>query len=396
MNGYIFKNGNIVTPSGINTGSVLVENGKIIDIFDAAQKIDNIDAKVIDCSGKYIGPGFVDIHVHGGKGNDFVNNDAQSILDGIHYHLENGTTSITPACISIPFEQIDESISLLKQIKEKAKATVLGFHVEGVYLDRTYRGGHLLENLHNPNPNEYMPIIEKHADFITEWTLAPELDGGIELIKQCTKYGIVTSAGHSQATYEILMKAINEGMTHSTHFACVMGNMRFEALGRSSGKGFAPGVTETVLLDDRLTTEVIADGYHLHKGVIQLAVKCKGYDKVCIVTDAMMGVGLPDGQYVIGNQECLVQNKLAIIKDRPDIIASSVTPMIDMLKFVVNDCMIPLDKAWMMASLTPSKVIRADASKGSIEINKDADILIVDEKLNICNVYARDAFHNNI
>ena len=393
MNRYIFKNGNIVTPSGISTGSVLVENEKIVELFDAAQEIGDVDAKAIDCFGKYIGPGFVDIHVHGGKGNDFVNNDPQSILEGINYHLENGTTSITPACISIPFGQIDESISVLKQINRKAKSTILGFHVEGVYLDTKYRGGHLLKNLHNPNPNEYLPLIEKHADFISEWTLAPELDGGLELIRQCTKNGIVTSVGHSQATYELLMKAIDEGMTHSTHFACVMGSMRFEALGKAPGKGFAPGVTETVLLDDRLTTEVIADGYHLHKGVIRLAVKCKGYDKVCIVTDAMKGVGLPDGEYVIGDQECLVQNNLAIIKDRPEIIASSVTPMIDMLRFVVNDCGIPLNEAWMMASLTPSRVVRADAVKGSLEKNKDADILIVDKKLTICTVYARGVLY---
>ncbi len=389
MDKYLLKNGNIVTGSAIKNGSVLVENGSIADIFYEQESLSGIDAKAVDCTGKYVGPGFVDIHVHGGRGNDFGSAEPEAVLDGIHYHLENGTTSIAPACISISFEQMDRAVLTLKQIEQKCRATILGFHVEGVYLSPVYRGGHLLGNLKEPDPKDYMPLIERHADFITEWTLAPELSGGIELVRQCTKNDIVTSVGNSDASYDVLMEAIDEGMEHSTHFACVMGGLRFEALGDSTGKGFAPGVFETVLLDDRLTTEVIADGYHLHPGIIKLAVKCKGYDRVCIVTDAMMGVGLPGGEYVIGGQDCVVKNGIAIIKNRPDVIASSVTPMIDMLRFVVERCDVPLNKAWMMASQVPARVVRADGRKGSIEAGKDADILVMDGQLNIESVFAR-------
>lgn len=391
MDKYIFKNGRIVTAAGIQRGNVLVEGSKIANVM-YNEDITGIDAKVIDCSNKYIGPGFVDIHVHGGKGNDFTNSDPQSVLEGIHYHLAHGTTSIAPACISIPFSQMDQAISVFKQIRANCKGSILGFHIEGVYLNPDYRGGHLLGNLRKPNPVDYMPLIEKHADFISEWTLAPELDGAINLIKQCTKNNIVTSVGHSNASYDVLMEAIDEGLTHSTHFACVMGGLSFEALGNSTGKGYAPGVMETVLLEDRVTTEIIADGYHLHPGIIQLVVKCKGYEKVCIVTDAMMGVGLPSGEYIIGDQDCIVDNGIAIIKDRPEIIASSVTPMIDMLKFVVNSCKVPLNEAWMMASLVPAKVIRSEKTKGSIEKNKDADIVILDNDMNIDRVFSRGSF----
>jgi N-acetylglucosamine-6-phosphate deacetylase len=278
---------------------------------------------------------------------------------------------------------------MCKKISKTVNSTILGFHIEGVYLDETYRGGHSINNLHAPDPNEYTPLMEKHSDFISEWTLAPELKGSIELIKRCKECDIVTSVGHSQAGYNVMMEAIDAGLSHSTHFACAMGNLRFEALGKSTGKGFSPGVMETVLLDDRLTTEVIADGYHLHKGIVQLAVKCKGAGAVCIVSDSMMGVGLPDGEYIIGGQESMVMDHLAIIKDRPEVIASSVTPIIDMLKFVVNECKINLCDAWTMASLTPARIIHADKTKGSIEKGKDADILALNQNLDICSVFAK-------
>jgi N-acetylglucosamine-6-phosphate deacetylase len=392
MERIIFKDGNIVSDNGIRRGSVIVEDGEIAGVVFSVQP-DGTQGKVVDCAGKYIGPGFVDIHVHGGSGRDFLAKDTDGLIEGINYHFENGVTAITPACLSVPFEEIGRSIGLVKEIKDKAKSTVLGFHVEGVYLDRKYRGGHLGSYVHAPNPGEYMPLIEKYGDFITEWTLAPELKGAMDLIKICAQNGIVTSVGHSRASYDVLMKAIDAGLTHSTHFACVMGNLRFERLGESTGKGFAPGVLETVLLDDRLTTELIADGCHLHKGLIQLAVKCKGVDKVCIVSDAMMGAGLPDGDYVIGGQDCIVRHNLAVIKDRPEVIASSVTPVIGMLRHLVKNCGIPLHNAWTMCSLTPAKIIGADRKKGSLRAGRDADILIMDKDLNIRSIFAKGTLH---
>jgi len=383
----LFYNANIVLPNAITSGSILVDDGVIEALFLKDTEILNLDAKMIDCHNLYLGPGFVDIHVHGGKGIDFVSAPAEDIVKGIDYHLTMGTTSLTPSCLSIPFSHVPQAIENAKKAAKMVKGTVPGFHVEGIYFCEQYRGGHLKEYLRTPDPKDYMPIIENYGDFITEWTLAPELSGSIDLIKRCSESGIITSAGHSQADYDTIMEAIDAGLTHSTHFACVMGNLRFEALGKSSGKGFAPGLLETVLLDDRLTTEVIADGHHLHPAIIKLAVKCKGTDRVCIVSDCMMGAGLPAGEYLIGGQDCIVEHGLAIIKDRPEVIASSVTPIIDMLRFVVNCCSIPLTDAWKMAALTPARIINADKKKGSIKQGKDADFLLLNNNLDICCVY---------
>lgn len=383
----IFSGGTIIAPEKQLHKDIVVENGLIKEIREQGE-VKNGE-ELIDCRGLFVGPGLIDIHVHGGAGNDFITTDSEEIISGVQYHLSQGTTSIAPTALSVPFEELGTSIKAAMLAAKKSDANILGYHIEGIYLDHQFRGGHLAEYLHNPDPKEYEPLIDKYGGFISEWTLAPELPGAIELIKACKKAGIVTSVGHSQATYEQMMRAIENGLSHSTHFACVMGTLRFTALRESGGKGFALGVLETILLDDRLTTEVIADGFHLHKGIIDLALKCKGIDRVALVSDSMKGVGLPDGKYSIGGQDCIVEGGIALIKDRPEIIASSVTPLIGMLRYSHNNFGLSLADAWTMASLTPAKIIGFEKQKGSLSVGKDADILLLDKDLNIKNVYVK-------
>jgi len=386
-NKLIFTGGTLITPLRQIKADMAVENSKILKI--GANLAAESGAKIIDCSGLYVGPGLVDIHVHGGAGCDFVTNDHQEIAKGAQYHLSQGTTSIVPSAISVPFGQLGSSIDAARKAAKNCDADILGYHVEGIYLNPTYRGGHLLEHLRTPEPADYMPLIEKHGDFIREWTLAPELPGAIELILACRKAGIVAAAGHTNASYEKMLEAIDAGLSHSTHLICVMGSLLFEPLRGGTARGYAPGVVETVFLHDELTTEVIADGFHLHPALIKLAIKCKGIGNICLVSDSMKGVGLPDGEYVIGGQSCLVKGGIAIIKDRPEVIASSVTPLIGMLQFVHHTVNVSLADAWMMASSIPAKVIGVDNAKGSLAPGKDADVLILRKDLSIHSVYSR-------
>ncbi len=386
-NKIVFSGGTLVTPTRVVQADLVVEGSTIKGIRESGQV--QRGEEVVDCEGLTVGPGLVDIHVHGGAGHDFLTEDPGEVIKGVEYHLSQGTTSIIPSALSVPIDEMDKAIESARSAAPECAADILGFHVEGIYVDQTYRGGHLAEYVHNPVPKEYEPLIAKHADFITEWTLAPELPGALDLIAACREADIVTSAGHSQATYEQMLAAVDAGLSHSTHFVCVMGALRFEALRESTGKGYAPGVVETILLHDGITTEVIADGFHLHPAIIRLALKCKGPHSVCLVSDAMKGVGLPDGEYYIGGQDCVVQGGIAIIKERPEVIASSVTPLIGMLRFTHREVGIPLNDAWTMASLTPSKVLRVEKRKGSLAPGKDADILLLDENLAIKSVYAR-------
>ncbi len=383
----LFSGGTIVTPTHQVKADLVIENGKVAAILPPGDAVES--GNVVDCAGCWVGPGLVDIHVHGGAGHDFVSDNPEEIAQGVAYHLSQGTTSITPSALSVPFEEMDRSISAAKEAARRSQASILGYHVEGNYLDMEYRGGHLADYLYQPDPEDYMPLLDKHGDFITEWTLAVELPGILELIRACREKGVVCSVSHSQATYEQIMAAVDAGLSHCTHFACAMGNLRFAPLRESTGKGFAPGVIETVLLQDEITTEVIADGFHLHPALIRMAVKCKGVDNVCLVSDSMKGVGLPDGEHFIGGQVCVCKGGIAIIKDRPGVIASSITPLVGMLRFAHTVVGLPLTDAWKMASVNPAKVIGFADTKGSLSPGKDADILVLDSNMAIKGVWAR-------
>lgn len=383
----LFSGGTVVTPTRDIKADVLIDDGKIAAIAPPGETA-GFYTKV-DCSGCFVGPGLVDIHVHGGSGRDFVTADPDEIAQGVEYHLSQGTTSITPSALSVPFEEMSRAIGATKEAAKTSRASILGYHVEGNYLDMEYRGGHLADYLYTPDPKDYQPFLDKHGDFITEWTMAVELPGITDLIRACRAKGITCSISHSQASYEQIMAAVDAGLSHCTHFACAMGNLRFAPLRESSGKGFAPGVIETVLAQDEITTEVIADGFHLHPALIRMAVKCKGVDNVCLVSDSMKGVGLPDGEYFIGGQTCVVEGGIALIKGRPGVIASSVTPLLGMLRFAHQVVGLPLAWVWKMASLNPAKVIGFSDTKGSLSPGKDADILVLDRDLAIKAVWAK-------
>lgn len=382
----VFTGGTLVTPFRETAADVVVEGGRIREIRSPAPP--QPGEQLIDCAGKFVGPGLVDIHVHGGAGNDFVTDDADEMLRGAEYHLSRGTTTIAPSCLSVPFDQARRAIAAAREAARRFAGTIPGYHIEGIYLDQTFRGGHLTDYVHDPDPAEYLPLIQAEGDFITEWTLAPELPGAPALIRACREAGIVPSAGHSQARYEEMMAAIDSGLRHVTHFSCAMGNLRNEPLRESTGWGYAPGVFETTLLRDELTTEVIVDGFHLHAGLIHLALKCKGAQALCLVSDAMKGVGLPDGEYLIGGQPCVVEGGIALIADRPGAIASSVTPLSGMLRYAHRNYHIPLTDAWTMAAATPARVIGVDDRKGSLAAGKDADILILDREMQVAGVCA--------
>lgn len=384
----VFAEGTIITPTLQTKGDLVVEDGVIVEIRPPGAARSS-DEHVVDCRGLYVGPGLVDIHTHGGQGHDFVTDDPQEIIDGCEYHLSVGTTSIAPSGLSVPIEEMRASIEATREAALECKARILGYHVEGMYLDEEYRGGHLQEYVRNPDPDEYLPLLRDHADFITEWTLAPELPGSLNVILACRDAGIPTSAGHSQATYEQMMAAIDAGLRHATHLYCVMGTIRFEALRDSPGKGYAPGVVETVLMHQAVTTEIICDGFHVHPALIRLALMCKGPHRLALVSDAMKGAGLPDGEYFIGGQDAIVKGGIAIIKDRPEVIASSVTPMLGMLQFIHGTVGVRLEDAWTMGSLTPARILGADDRIGSLAPGKDADIILLDHDLKLQEVYAR-------
>lgn len=370
-------NGRIVTPYGIiENGAILIKGTKIDFV---GERLPSVTGNVIDAGGKWILPGFIDIHCHGGMGCDVMDGTLSDVETIAKYHAGGGTTAFLPTTASSTIESILQALEAIHQARiGGVSAKVIGAHIEGPYFCYPKRGCHLPKFVRNPRPDEYDRILE-YSDDIASMTLAPELDGSKELIKILVKNGIVASIGHSDATYSQVLDAIEWGATHVTHMYCAMSTIV------KNGPARICGIVESTLLLDELTTEVISDGKHLPPELIKLVIKAKGIDKVCVITDAMRGAGMPSGVYTFGpkdGQEALVQDNMAIMPDRTGY-ASSVVRTKDLVKTLVESVGLSLVDAVKMASIVPAKIVGVDDRMGSLEKGKDANIVIADDNLEV-------------
>lgn len=379
MSRIVIKNGRIITPQEILEGAaIVVENGLIAQIVP--NDFDSGECEVIDATGLYVSPGFIDIHVHGGNGSDTMDGTVEDILNITSFHSKGGTTSMLPTTASDSLERLICAIEAAREAKstKDVGARILGLHLEGPYFNLSKKGCHLERFVRNPEPEEYQQLLE-HDDMICSMTLAPEIPGAVQLIEELTKHGIVASCGHSEASYTQMVEAVSQGIKHTTHLYCAMSGIIREGAKRQGG------IVESSLLMDELTTEVIADGKHLPPELIKLAIKCKTPDGVAIVTDAMRGAGMPDGIYTFGAKdgtEAIVKNGEAKMPDGSGY-ASGVVRMNDMIKVMRDVVGVPLEDAVKMASLTPARILGVDNKFGSIEVGKQGDIVLLDEELNV-------------
>ncbi len=379
MSRIVIKNGRIITPQEILEGAaIVVENGLIAQIVP--NDFDSGECEVIDATGLYVSPGFIDIHVHGGNGSDTMDGTVEDILNITSFHSKGGTTSMLPTTASDSLERLICAIEAAREAKstKDVGARILGLHLEGPYFNLSKKGCHMERFVRNPEPEEYQQLLE-HDDMIRSMTLAPEIPGAVQLIEELTKHGIVASCGHSEASYTQMVEAVSQGIKHTTHLYCAMSGIIREGAKRQGG------IVESSLLMDELTTEVIADGKHLPPELIKLAIKCKTPDGVAIVTDAMRGAGMPDGIYTFGAKdgtEAIVKNGEAKMPDGSGY-ASGVVRMNDMIKVMRDVVGVPLEDAVKMASLTPARILGVDNKFGSIEVGKQGDIVLLDEELNV-------------
>ncbi|MGB9598147.1 MAG: N-acetylglucosamine-6-phosphate deacetylase, partial [Candidatus Poribacteria bacterium] len=363
-------------------GIIRIDGSKISDIGNSEDILNNPDGKIIDAEGKWVLPGFIDIHCHGGKGCDVMDGKFSDIETIAKYHASGGTTAFLPTTASSSIESILQALDAIHQARVYSVngAKVIGAHIEGPYFCYAKRGCHLPKFVRNPRPQEYNRMLE-FSDDIASMTLAPELDGAEELIKKLVNNDILVSIGHSDATYAQVLDAVNWGARHVTHLYCAMSSLV------KNGPVRISGVVESALLLDELTVEFIADGRHVPPELIRLAIKTKGIDKVCIVTDAMRGAGMPSGVYTFGpsdGQEVLVQDEIAIMPDRTGY-ASTVMRMKDLIKTLIDLVGLDLADAVKMASIVPAKIIGVDDQMGSLEKGKDANIVFADDSMEIHN-----------
>ncbi len=384
----VFLHGTLLTDTGpIPDGLVTVLEGRIAYAgpHDPAQIPPQ--AERIDAAGRYLSPGFIDIHIHGGAGSDFMDATAQDVDQVFRYHAAHGTTSLCPTTATAPLSEILDALDALERYRSQPRwARALGAHIEGPYLSMSKRGCHLPEYVRNPLPAEWLQILERGP--IASLTLAPELDGARPLIEELHRRNARASAGHSEALFHEIEEAADWGVTHVTHLYCAMTDAMNNRW-RGTPNPRSGGIVEAVYLDDRLSSELITDGKHLSREMLLLAFRNKGYERLAIVTDAMRGAGMPDGQYTFGPRHGM----LATVRNReartPDgtALASSVFPMNEMVRTFRDLTGCPLWQAVRMATLTPAEIIGVADELGSLAPGKQADLLLFDEDLNVSAVY---------
>lgn len=382
----IVRNGTVVTPFKLlEKTDIQIENGLVTGLG----RFEEYSEESVDAAECYVAPGFIDIHLHGGYGGDFMDATTESFEKALEFHAQHGTTSVCPTSVTAPVEQIKKMMAMARLYREGAcvGSRILGVHLEGPYLSVKNKGAQKKEYLKIPSRDGYEFILE-NRDICKRVTLSPELDGAVEMTKALTEAGIQVSGGHDDGEKNSILSALSAGMNSCTHWYCAMSTATMRNLVRSAG------LMEIGLSDDRLCLELLADNHHLPPELVQLAYKCKGADRLCLVSDSLRAAGMHADEtlYQLGqdcdekSQKFRVSDGVAVMEDGTHY-AGSIQPISRMVKNLVQDCKIPLTDAVRMATLTPAKLICMEKDLGSIEVGKKADLCILDQDLNVKATY---------
>lgn len=388
MKEYLFENARIITPTGIHFGSVLTRGRHILSVFTEGAPVTENNAQRIDCQGLYLSPGFIDIHTHGGGGFDFMDEDPQAIYGACLQHVKHGTTALVPTTLTSTHASLMETLNRFNQLEMEVEGlpALLGLHLEGPYFSPEQRGAQDARYLRNPDPNEYLQALDC-SDRIIRWSFAVELPGSQAFLAALRERGVVASVAHSNATCQEVMQAYDEGVSCLTHFYSAMSGVTRRNAFRVAG------VIEAGYLIGDMYLEVIADGCHLPKELLQLIYKVKGPEHIILVTDSMRGAGLPEGSTVmLGDRikgiPAIIEDGVAKLTDR-SAFAGSVATADRLVRTFRALTGAPLHEVVRMMSLNPAKLLGISSSKGSIAAKKDADLLVFDEDINLKHVMVR-------
>lgn len=383
MNRIKITNGKVITPFKIiPNGTVLVEGNKITAVSERDITVE--DVEIIDAKGLYVSPGFIDIHVHGGGGHDFMDGEGEGFLRIAELHARYGTTAMVPTTLTSETEQLIKTLDLYEQADKNNKkgARFLGLHLEGPYFAMNQRGAQDPRYIRDPDPAEYQEILQR-ADLIARWSAAPERKGAMEFGRYLREKGVLAAIAHTDAIYEEVVEAVENGYTLSTHLYSGMSGVT-----RKNAFRFA-GVVESSLLMDEIDVEIIADGVHLPASLLKLIYKIKGPYKTALITDAMRAAGMPPGESILGNRKTglkvIVEDDVAKLPDKTAF-AGSVATADRLVRNMVQLADVPLLHAVLMMSTTPARIMGVGDKKGALISGKDADIVIFNEDIRIQKV----------
>jgi N-acetylglucosamine-6-phosphate deacetylase len=384
----ILEHAHIITPTAeIEEGTIVINEQGRIDYCGKRSIAPQSEGKRINLNGRIVTPGFIDIHVHGGYGITFgMGNLAENLEKYSQWVVSGGVTGYLLSITGPDAANIYQLISAYAEILEKGVqgATPLGLHLEGPFLNPEKKGAFNPSWLRLPDPDEARKYLELGKGWIKQITLAPELPKAAEVAAIMRRGGVTVALGHSNTDYETASRALQTDFTHITH--------SFNAQSGFSHR--APGVFGAVLASDDVTGELISDGVHVHPGAMKILLRCLGAERIAVISDAIPGAGLPDGEYNLIGQHVTVKKGKATLDDGT--IAGSTVQMNQCVRNMHQLVGASLADAVRMASLNPARIIKEERNIGSLEVGKWANLVVIDEDVNIqlCLVKGSVVFGN--
>ena len=358
---------------------VLIDDGVIRAVGSRNAVTVPRGARMLELGNKILAPGFIDIHIHGGGGHDLMEGTRQAVEAVARAVLEHGTTSFVPTTLSSPPEVLRKSlaglhgvISSWKAEQREVMATPLGIHLEGPFISAECRGAHPRADLQRPSVALFEKFRDAAGGSLRILTLAPELEGATELQQSAIEKGVGVALGHSNATYEAAVKAIEAGAAHAVHV--------FNAMRPFAHRD--PGILGAVLTDDRVKAEVIADGVHVDPAALRLLVRAKGVSRTVLVTDAVSATGMCPGQYFLGGMEIILgddpRTGFPACRNREGVLAGSVLTQDRAVRNIMEMAGVTLQDAVRMASYNPARLLGVEQRKGWLREGADADLVVLE------------------
>lgn len=366
----------------IDRGTIVVENERISDIREGIEKDSSIDL-----GGKYLAPGIVDLHTHGSGGFDFMDGEESDIHGAAHSLAMFGTTTCLPTTLTSSDEELFDFLDNLKSAQKNRtnnECRMPGAHLEGPYFNMDQKGAQDPRYIVPPRKEHYMKVLKKADGVIKRWSVAPELEGAMEFIKDVSNIGIVVSGGHTKADFDTVGKAVENGMTMLTHYYSAMSSMI------KKGSWKILGVTEAGFYFDELTVELISDGCHIPENLLKLIFKLKDREHIIGISDSMRGAGFESGESILGPKNngtpVVIEDGVAKLADR-SCFAGSIATGIRLVKTLSTLAGLDMPSVFKTVSYNPARIIGEEKEIGSIEKGKMADFIVFDDNYSLDSVY---------
>jgi N-acetylglucosamine-6-phosphate deacetylase len=385
VTGLMIQHARLMLPAGIvENGGVLCRGGRIVAL--GAGDVPTESIGLIDAKGLLLLPGFIDVHVHGGGGAEAMDATPEALATVARFYAQHGVTSFLATTWTDTSERIDAALRMIAETQgsQADGATILGAHLEGPFLNPQRGGAQNTEHIRRATREEALPWLELNV--IKLLAVAPEYPENHWLIEECVKRGIIVSAAHTAATYDDMVRAVGMGLTQATHTYNAMTGLHHRE----------PGTLGAAMILPEIFCELIADNIHVHPVAMAILAKVKGPERVILVSDAVRGAGMPEGEYRIDERTIMIKDGAVRLPDGT--LAGSTLTMERALRNYVQATGQPITTAWKAASLNAARSLRIDARKGSLETGKDADMILMDDDFNVCLtvVEGRVVYRNGI